>query len=87
MKMNELLLKDPSLFSDTATKAISYPGDHNEGFPDTFKQKITNVYANIRQGNFDAKPDFPKFADRHNKLNLCEAIKQSSKEKRWITIN
>jgi predicted dehydrogenase len=84
---NELLLKDPSLLSDDARIITSYPGGHNEGFPDTFKQIFAKIYAYIRQGNFDAKPDFPTFADGHYELKLCEAIEQSAKEKRWITIN
>ena len=84
---NELLLKDPSLLSDEARKTASYPGGHNEGFPDTFKQIFANIYAYIRQGNFDAEPNFPTFADGHYELILCEAIERSVKEKQWVTIN
>ena len=86
-KPNEILLKDPSLLSDDATKIVSYPGGHNEGFPDTFKQIFASIYTYIRQGNFDAKPDFPTFADGHYELTLCEAIEQSAREEHWITIN
>jgi predicted dehydrogenase len=84
---NELLLKDPSLLSNDARKITSYPGGHNEGFPDTFKQLFSKVYAYIRQGDFEAVPDFPTFADGHDELVLCEAIEQSAREERWITIN
>ena len=86
-KPNELLLKDPSLLSEDARKVVSYPGGHNEGFPDTFKQIFAKIYAYIRRGDFDAAPDFPTFADGHYELILCEAIEQSAKEERWITIN
>ena len=83
---NELLLKDPSLLSDEASSVTSYPGGHNEGFPDTFKQISAKIYTYIRRGNFDAKPDFPTFADGHYELKICEAIEKSAKEKQWITI-
>lgn len=83
---NELLLKDPSLLSDEASSVTSYPGGHNEGFPDTFKQISAKIYAYIRRGNFNVKPDFPTFADGHYELKLCEAIEKSAKEKQWITI-
>ncbi len=83
---NEVLLKDPSLFSPEARAVTSYPGGHNEGFPDTFKQLSARVYAYIRQGDFDAKPDFPTFADGHYELQLCEAIERSAKEERWVEV-
>ena len=83
---NELLLKDPSLLSEEAKKITSYPGGHNEGFPDTFKQITAKVYTYIQKGDYDAKPDFPTFADGHYELVLCEAIEQSAREQRWINI-
>jgi len=83
---NEWLLKDPSLLSPEARAVTSYPGGHNEGFPDTFKQFSAKVYAYIRKGDFDAAPDFPTFADGHYELQLCEAIEASAKENRWVTL-
>ena len=83
---NELLLKDPSLLSGEAKKIASYPGGHNEGFPDTFKQITAKVYEYIQKGDYDAKPDFPTFADGHYELVLCEGIEQSAREQRWIKI-
>ena len=83
---NEWLLKDPSLLSMDARSVTSYPGGHNEGFPDTFKQLINKVYGYIRKGNFTAPPDFPTFADGHYELQLCEAIERSAKEQRWVKV-
>jgi len=83
---NELLLKDPSLLAPEARSVASYPGGHNEGFPDTFKQMAAKVYAYIRQGDFSARPDFPTFADGHYELQLCEAVEKSAREDRWVTI-
>ena len=83
---NEWLLKDPSLLSPEARAVTSYPGGHNEGFPDTFKQFSARVYAYIRKGDFDAAPDFPTFADGHYELQLCEAIEASANENRWVNL-
>jgi predicted dehydrogenase len=83
---NEWLLKDPSLLSPEARSVTSYPGGHNEGFPDTFKQFSAKVYAYIRKGDFNAAPDFPTFADGHYELQLCEAIEASAHENRWVTL-
>ena len=38
-------LKDPSLLSDEARQVAAYPGGHQEGFPDTFKQLTGKVYG------------------------------------------
>ncbi len=84
---NEWLLKDPSLLSPEARSVTSYPGGHNEGFPDTFKQLINKVYAYIRNGDFNAPTEFPTFADGHYELQLCEAIERSAKEERWVNIS
>jgi len=83
---NEHLLKDPSLLLPEARAVSAYPGGHNEGFPDTFKQLSAKVYQYIRKGDFSAAPDFPTFADGHYELQLCEAIEKSAKEGRWIRV-
>ena len=81
-----LLLKDPSLLSSEAQATTSYPGGHNEGFPDTFKQLYKKVYSYILAGDYHVKPDFPTFADGHYEQVLCEAIERSSQENRWVDV-
>lgn len=83
---NELLLKDPSLLSDEARQFTSYPGGHNEGFPDTFKQLYTAIYRYIAAGDYSAPADFPTFADGHYELQLGEAILQSARDERWVKV-
>jgi len=83
---NELLMKDPSLLSEQARKYASYPGGHNEGFPDTFKQLYSSVYRYISAGDMEAEPDFATFEDGHQELVLGESILQSAKEKRWVDV-
>ena len=83
---NQVLMKDPSLLTPEARETAAYPGGHNEGFPDTFKQLYKKVYNYIFAGDFSQKPDFPTFADGHYEMVLCEAIERSAKENTWIKI-
>jgi predicted dehydrogenase len=80
---NGVLMKDPSLLAPEVRPIVSYPGGHQEGFPDTFKQLTGRVYRYLRAGAMEAKPDFPTFADGHYEMLLCEAVERSAKEKRW----
>jgi predicted dehydrogenase len=83
---NQILMKDPSLLSPQARETVSYPGGHNEGFPDTFKQLYIKVYNYILAGDFTKTPDFPTFADGHYEMLLCEAIEHSAREGKWIKV-
>ncbi len=83
---NQVLMKDPSLLSPEARQTASYPGGHNEGFPDTFKQLYAKVYSYILSGDYAKIPDFPTFADGHYEMKLCEAIERSAREGQWIKV-
>ena len=83
---NQHLLKDPSLLSPEARAVTSYPGGHNEGFPDTFKQLYNKVYSYILARDFTKTPDFPTFADGHYEMLLCEAIERSARGKAWVKV-
>ncbi len=83
---NEALMRDPALVSDRARSFINYPGGHNEGFPDTFKQCFRAFYDHIRAGDASATPSFPTFADGHREIVLCEAILRSHCEGRWVEL-
>lgn len=83
---NEILMKDPALLAPEARRYVSYPGGHNEGYPDTFKQLYTAIYDYIRTGAHGAPPDFPTFEDGHFELQLGEAILRSAREAGWVEI-
>lgn len=83
---NSQLLRDPSLFDPEAAKLVSYPGGHNEGFPDTSKQLFKEVYAAIRDGVQPDNPLFPTFKDGLRELVLNEAILKSARDERWIDV-
>lgn len=85
-KPNQLLMKDPNLIFPEAVEFANYPGGHNEGFPDTFKQLFRKVYECVK-GNFGREePQFPTFRDGHKEVVLCEGILKSWQEKQWIKI-
>ncbi|WP_028991343.1 Gfo/Idh/MocA family protein [Thermoanaerobacter thermocopriae] len=85
---NEILMKDPSLLNPYAREITSFPGGHNEGFPDTSKQMFKKVYEYILQdGHLKGEtPDFPTFEDGRRELFLCEQIVKSAKENKWVVI-
>ena len=85
-RANEVLLRDPSLATPSAARFINYPGGHNEGFPDTFKQCFRAFYRSIETGDFAAAPAFPTFADGHREILVCEAILKSHRQGQWVKV-
>jgi predicted dehydrogenase len=83
---NELLVRDPALLQPAARAFANYPGGHNEGFPDTFKQLFRAIYDYIDRGDFTASRPFPTFADGHRELVLCQAILQSQRDRVWVGV-
>lgn len=83
---NHILLKDPSLLGDLARSFTSYPGGHDEGFPDTFKQLYRAIYGYLAAGDFSAPKLFPTFDDGHDEVVLCDAILESHRGQRWVEI-
>lgn len=85
---NEILIKDPSLLNSYAKEIVSFPGGHNEGFPDTTKQLFKKLYKCIEEGRpFNRlDEDIPTFSDGYRELKLCEDIVKSAKEEKWIRV-
>ena len=82
---NQSLIRDPALVGDRARAAITYPGGHNEGFADTFKQLFVDFYDSIETQRFD-QPSFPSFEDGHHELLVCEAILASHRQRGWVAV-
>jgi predicted dehydrogenase len=85
-KANELLIRDPSLLAPGIRSFASYPGGHNEGFPDTFKQLYRAIYEYLAEGDFSRPQIFAGFEDGHEELLLCEAILQSHRTQAWVPV-
>lgn len=84
---NEVLVRDPGLLTAGVRQYANYPGGHNEGFPDSFKQLFRSFYNAISHGTYQTAPSFPTFADGHREVLLCEAVLQSHQERRWVTVS
>ena len=83
---SELLIRDPALLHAEVRPFANYPGGHNEGFPDTFKQLFRAVYSYIDAGDFNKPRRFPTFEDGHRELLLCDAILQSHRARQWKAV-
>lgn len=83
---NEVLMRDPSLLGGLSRSAADYPGGHNEGYADSFKQCFRTFYSAIESGDLK-DPAFPTFADGHREIVLCEAILRSHRERRWVDVD
>jgi predicted dehydrogenase len=81
---NQVLLKDPSLMNEQARSFADYPGGHDEGYPDTFKQLFRRFYASIADPAL--APDYPEMADGLRQLKILEAELASSKNHAWVDI-
>ncbi len=83
---NELLPKDPSLFHPEVRTLTGFPGGHAEGYPDTFLQVFRQFYKAIETGKMPETGQFATFEDGHHEMILCDAIKKSAAEKRWVKV-
>lgn len=83
---NEVLTRDPALMGTSAAAISNYPGGHNEGFPDTFKQLFRSFYNHIATGDLNAPAPFPTFVDGHREILLCEAILRSHRQRCWVDV-
>jgi predicted dehydrogenase len=79
-RANELLLRDPGLLTPAVRPFANYPGGHNEGFPDSFKQLFRAVYGAVDGGE---RIGYPTFADGNREIVLCDAILRSQRSRRW----
>jgi predicted dehydrogenase len=82
---NEVMMKDPSLVYPEVRKLISFPGGHNEAFPDTSKQMFREIYDFIATGA-TGRPLFPTFEDGLRELTLCERILKSKDTGAWVRV-
>jgi len=84
---NQEMIKDPSLMSPEARGYAAYPGGHAEGYPDTFVQLFKDFYVYLEAGEFSRPRTFPTFETGYDEMRLCEAIAQSARERRWVTLS
>ncbi len=83
-KPNQLLLRDPSLLSEGVKNMVHYPGGHNEGFADAFKNFFINYYDSINNKKVECR--YATFVDGLYEMKLTEAILKSSNNNSWVEI-
>lgn len=81
---NEVLLRDPAILNEEGRRATGLPGGHAEGFADTFKALYATVYRAVAEDKPGA--GYPTFADGHDQMLVCDAVAQSSRERRWVEV-
>ncbi len=83
---NEVLVKSPNLMQTNVRRYAAYPAGHAEGYPDTFARLFQDVYAHIATGAPPSSATFPTVADGHRQMVLCEAIGESARLRRWVSV-
>jgi predicted dehydrogenase len=66
--------------------AAALPGGHVEGFADTFGALFRAIYADVAAGRPSRQPPYATFADGHDELLVGDAIADSARQGRWITV-
>jgi predicted dehydrogenase len=82
---NQKAAKDPALLSPLARTAISYPGGHVEGYPDTFKQNFKAFYTALETGGA-SNGTFATIQDGLREMEIGQAVLTSAKERRWVRV-
>lgn len=83
---NELLLRNPALLNAAGAAAARLPGGHGEGFADTFGAVFTAVYADVAAGRPSEHPRYATFAAGHEEMLIGDAVLESSRTGRWVTV-
>jgi predicted dehydrogenase len=83
---NEILIRNPALMGAAGQAASALPGGHVEGFFDTFCAHFRAVYADVITGARSAHPGYPTFADGHDEMLVGDAIAESARDGRWVTV-
>jgi len=83
---NELLIRNPALMNQAGRDAARLPGGHVEGFADTFGAAFTAVYDDVLAGRPSAAPPYATFADGDDEMRLGDAVLESARTGRWVTV-
>jgi len=84
---NEILIRNPALMGPAGQAAAALPGGHVEGFFDTFCAHFRAVYADVVAGAVSSRPGYPTFADGHDEMLVGDAIAESARTGRWVTVD
>lgn len=88
---NREIVRDPSILSPQAAALSHYPGGHQEGWPDGLKNLFLEFYAAVSErkagktetGHFS----FATIEDGHQLMKLVDAILESHRLRKWVSIS
>ena len=85
---NQLLSDDPSLMLGEAAASAHFPGGHNEGWPDAFKNMMLSFYQAVRAGEMPpaSSQRFASFYEGADVMYIVDAIVKSHQQQRWVQV-
>lgn len=85
---NQLLSDDPGLLNRDVAGQAHFPGGHNEGWPDAFKNMMGNFYQAVQSGEMPAAGErrFASFSDGANVMYIIDAIVKSHQQRCWVSV-
>ncbi len=85
-RVNGEFIKNPTLMEPDAAKYAGAPCGLGEGYLDTFKSILSDLYGWILSGKeMDMKEaKFPTFLTGHEELVIVDAVLESSKKGKWV---
>lgn len=86
---NQWLSDDPGLMNADIAASAHFPGGHIEGWPDAFKNMMLHFYNAVRAGRVPTPGNSPfaTFYEGANVMAIIDAIVQSQRQQRWITVS
>ena len=83
---NQILQRDSGMMNATGAAAAVLPGGHVEGFADSFRAFLAQVYGDIAKGQRSADATYASFEDGHYEMQFCDAVLESAKTGHWTKI-
>ena len=82
---NHLIIRDPNAISPEVRPYTALAMGHPEGWNDAFKGNFYAFYRHIAEGKGEVPP-FATLEEAAYIVKLTEAIVESSRERKWITV-
>lgn len=83
---NQILQRDGGMMNATGAAAAVLPGGHVEGFADSFRAFLAQVYGDVAKGARSQDATYASFADGHYEMQFCDAVLASAESGTWVKI-
>ena len=87
-RANQILCDDPGLMNRDVADSAHFPGGHNEGWPDAFKNMMLSFYQAVRAGEMPPASSrrFASFYEGADVMYIIAAIVKSHQLQRWVKV-